>query len=306
MNRELIEENFDISVSGLVKLSNKTYKVFTDNETYLLKCHDDEYIESIFVRLSMMSIDTFHLPLLTNNGNYLLYHEDKRYALYHYYDDEPILNKDVRLHFYIKSLAELHMQTRFPINVNDGYFVDKLDFLQRQIDEKEDQLLLRIKRIEREEYHSPQDWYFYMNYQHFHLAIQQAKKFLDQLEETYKTSEELSLCLTYQNFDYRHILVKANKIVSLDKMAFGSPINDLLFLFQDEVSYRIDATIFLKEYFSIYPMTKYELYELLTLLFIPLKNNEIGIKEDINDTSKSLRFLNRVEKVAKFISSTIS
>lgn len=306
MKKELVEENYNISIDAMVKITSKTYKIFTSDETFLLKMHDDEYIENIFVRLNMLQIDVFHLPILTVNGNYILYDEDKRYALYHYFDDETILNKDIRLHFYIKSLAELHSQSVFPVNVNDGYFTDKLDFLQKQIDDKENELKLRIKRIEREEYHTPEDWYFYNNYQHFNLALNQAKKYLDQLDEAYKTSTDLHLSLVYQNFDYRHILVKAQKILSLDKMAFGSPVNDLLFLFSDDISYKIDATVFLKEYFAIYQMTTYELYELLTLMFIPIKTNTIGIKEDINDTSKALRFLNRVEKMAKFISSTIS
>ncbi|HBD06556.1 MAG TPA: hypothetical protein DCY93_04020 [Firmicutes bacterium] len=306
MKKELIEENYGITLLGLVKLSDKTYKVFTEEEAFLLKKHDDEYIENIFIRLKMLSIDYFHLPVLTKQGNYLLYDEDKRYALYHYYDDESVLNKDIRLHFYTKALAELHSLSSFPVNVADGYFVDKLDFLQKQIDDKENELLFRVKRIEREDYHSPEDWYFYMNYQHFHLALQTAKKYLDDLDEAYKTATDLHLCLTYQNFDYRHILVRAQKILSLDKMALASPVNDLLFLFDDKVSFTIDSTVFLKEYFSIYQMSKYEIYELLTLLFIPQKENKPGIKEDIDDTSKAIRFLNRVEKVAKFISSTIS
>lgn len=304
MNRDLIKEHYNKEVIGIVKLSKKTFKIFTNDETFLLKEHDDEYIEDIFVRLSLLNLDTFLIPYRTIDGSYLFYHEDRRYALYHFYDDEPGLNKDIRLHLYIKSLAELHQLSSFPMNVSDGYFVDKLDYLQREIDEVSSLILNRVRRIEREEYHNPADWYFYMNYQHFHLALNQAKKYLDALDTSYKEAKELHLSLTYQNFDYSHILVKAQKILSLDKMAIASPVYDIVFLFDDDISYTIDATVFLKEYFGIHSLEQYEIYELLTFLFIPKLSSKTDIKEDIGEISRALRYLRRVEKVASFIASS--
>lgn len=304
MKKELIQEYYGIEATGMVRLSPKVYKIYTATNTYLLKKHSDEYIENIFSRLSMLGLDVFLLPLKTSYGNYLLYDEDSYYALYQYYEDEPTLNKDIRLHFYVKSLASLHQYSVFPMNVSDGYFTDKLDYLQKEIDEVESALISRVKRIDREDYHSPADWYFYMNYQHFHLALTQAKKNLDELDEAYKNAQDLHLCLTYQNFDYRHIIVKANKILSLDKMAIASSVYDLLFLFDDAVSYTIDATVFLKEYFAIHPFSKYEAYELLTFLFIPKIETMANYKEDIQETSRALRYLRRVEKVADFIVSS--
>ena len=127
MKKELVEENYNISIDAMVKITSKTYKIFTSDETFLLKMHDDEYIENIFVRLNMLQIDVFHLPILTVNGNYILYDEDKRYALYHYYDDETILNKDIRLHFFIVFFNEfffhLTIFTSLPLYKSPSLFI---------------------------------------------------------------------------------------------------------------------------------------------------------------------------------------
>lgn len=157
MIKKAVEDNYGIVVEGIVKISEKAYKIFANNQIYLLKRHQDEYIENVFVRLKMLGIDTFLLPEMTIIGNYLFFMSQNVYALYHYYEDENLLNKDIRLHFYIKSLAQLHLESKFPMNVNDGFYVDKLDYIQKRIDDVDKKILTRIKRVEREDYHSPAD-----------------------------------------------------------------------------------------------------------------------------------------------------
>ena len=143
---------------------------------------------------------------------------------------------------------------------------------------------------------------FFYELSAFTLGVNQAKRYLDKLDEEYKVTKNLHLCLTYQNFDFRHIIVKAQKILSLDKMAISSPINDLLFFFEENVINTIDISSYLKEYFAINPLEKYEIYELMAMLFIPNLKMNNGQKEDIFGLSQTIISLERAEKLATFIS----
>lgn len=70
MIKKAVEDNYGIVVEGIVKISEKAYKIFANNQIYLLKRHQDEYIENVFVRLKMLGIDTFLLPEMTIIGNF--------------------------------------------------------------------------------------------------------------------------------------------------------------------------------------------------------------------------------------------
>ena len=58
MIKKAVEDNYGIVVEGIVKISEKAYKIFANNQIYLLKRHQDEYIENVFVRLKMLGIVT--------------------------------------------------------------------------------------------------------------------------------------------------------------------------------------------------------------------------------------------------------
>lgn len=54
----------------------------------------------------------------------------------------------------------MHTQSSFKINGTDGYFSETLDYLEDRIKDVNELLLARIRRVERESYHSPSDWFF--------------------------------------------------------------------------------------------------------------------------------------------------
>ena len=43
MIKKAVEDNYGIVVEGIVKISEKAYKIFANNQIYLLKRHQDEY-----------------------------------------------------------------------------------------------------------------------------------------------------------------------------------------------------------------------------------------------------------------------
>ena len=71
MKKEL-EELYKLEITSLIKLTNKTYKVITSREEYILKEHDSLNLESIFARIRILNIDTFVLPLRSIDEHYIV------------------------------------------------------------------------------------------------------------------------------------------------------------------------------------------------------------------------------------------
>ena len=44
-----------------------------------------------------------------------------------------LINKDIRLHFYVKSIASLHKLSDYGVNVSDGFFDESLNYLEKNI-----------------------------------------------------------------------------------------------------------------------------------------------------------------------------
>lgn len=293
-----IEELYNIKIISIITLSDKALKLIGENDVYILKYHDDQSLENIFGRLAMLHIDTFHLPLKSSNDRYIEYYDEKYFSISIYLKDEHTLAKDVRLSFYIKAIANLHLKTIYNIKVNDGYLEESLNYLDNKISEIKDALIARIERVERMDYHSPSDWFFMMNYDHLIKAVREAERRVMNLEEEWKSSDSLHLCLTYQNFDFSHLLVKQQRIVSLDKMALAPAIYDILDLIDASYDLKFEMSFLLKEYVSIYQLQQYEIEWLLAFLFIPKIQRMRDDIDDIENLNRALNHLRIVENIA--------
>lgn len=299
--KAMVEGKYPLKVEAIIKLSQNVHKIFTDKGIYIFKYHKDQALESIFSRINMLHLETFLLPILSNNGIYIENQDTLFFSLSPFLVDEISLNKDIRLRFYIKALAQLHVTSHYTIKVGDSFFDESLNYLDKMCDEVKAIIDARIERVERLDYKSPSDWYFLMNYDHLNKAIQEAHRHIDSLEEAWKSAKGIHLSLTYQNFDYLHIIVKYGRIISLDKMAIAPSIYDLKELFDIAYLSKIDITNLMQEYLSINPLQTYEKEWLLAFLFIP---KVVRFKNDIDDIGglfKTLNHLNVVEEFATIL-----
>ena len=293
-----IEEKYNIEIVSLIKNNDRVYRISTSREEYILKEQNSLNLESIFARLRILNIDEFVLPIRDNNDHFITEIEDKYYALFPYYEDEEELAKDIRLNFYIKTIASLHDSSSYPLKVNDGFFEESISFLDLKVSLAKQEILTRIERVEKENYHSPSDWYFLMNYPILFNALKEADKYITLLEEEWKEGNNIHLSLTYQNFSYDHILIKNRKIVSLDKMALAPSIYDLVFLFHKSIDLKIDVSYLIDQYLEIHKLESYEQNWLLAFLFIPQLERKESEIEDITCLYRTLSLL----KVANEIS----
>jgi hypothetical protein len=298
MKNEL-ESLYNISINSIIKISDKSYKITTSRADYILKEHKDTSLESIFARLRILNLDFFVLPISSNEEHYIVDILDKYYALYPFYEDEEEIAKELRLSFYIKAIANLHNESSYPLSVNDGFFEESISYLDNKISEVKQQILTRIERVEIENYHSPSDWFFLINYPILFDSLKEADRYVTLLEEEWKNSTNIHLSLTFQNFSYDHILLKNRKLISLDKISLAPSIYDLIELYNKAFDYKLDISYLIDEYLKIHSSEVYEQNWLLAFLFIPCierKDNDI---EDIESLNKTLSLLKISQEIVE-------
>lgn len=289
--KKTLDKLYKIEMLSIIRKSNNVYQLNTKNGKYILK-YVSPTLENIYHRLALCNNKYFNIPILSKNNKYVEYFDNKYFTISNYYEDEFLLTKDVRLSFFIKAIASLHKESKYPIKLQDGYFNESVNYLKEQIEKIEHEVITRISRVEKEIYHSPSDWYFILNYPHFISSIKEANIHLDRFEEEYKKEKDLNLCLTYQNFDFSHILIKSSKIISLEKMILAPSIFDLYNVIINLRSDTLLITSYIKEYLEINNLKQFELEWLFTLLFIPSfdrKDNEINEIESLMDTLKYIK-----------------
>lgn len=296
--KQFIEAKYNLHVESIIKLTVKAYKIYCVEGIYILKYHDNPSEAIMFSRLNMLNLDLFLIPIQSKYDNYIENYENLYFSITPFIQDEAQLHQDIRLHFYVKALAYLHHSSSYEVKVSDGFFDESLNYLEQQIQTVKKELQSRMERVERSDYHTPSDWYFLMNYDHFMKSLLEAGRRVDNLEDEWKRLGAIRLSLTYQNFAYEHVIVKHQKIISLDKMAIAPSIYDLKSLFEVAYSSRIDIASLMKEYFAIHPLENYEKEWLLAFLFIPKIERKANDIEDIESIFQSLAYLHTVEEFA--------
>lgn len=295
--KQHLESLYALEVISIIKKTDKTYLINTKQGAYLFK-YVPLHMENTYIKLSLIENLPFLLPLKSNTKRFVNPYQDKYFTLTEYLQSDDILSKDMRLSFYFKSIAELHKNTIYPLRIKDTYLDEAINYLDERINKLKEELTARIERVEKDDYHSPSDWFFIMNYQHFMIALKEADTHVDKLIEERKNEQNLSLSLTYQNFSFDHIFPRVNKIVSLENMALSPAIYDLYDVITHLNLETISLIPYLKDYFDIYPLKQFEKEWLFALLFIPPLERKANDLEDLKVLIDGLKYINKIEEIA--------
>ena len=80
--KDIIESRYNIKINAIIKITNKSYKLMCEEGNFVLKYHNDQTLETIFSRLSMINNDVFLLPIKSYNGNYIETFQNLYFAIY--------------------------------------------------------------------------------------------------------------------------------------------------------------------------------------------------------------------------------
>ncbi len=291
---KFIKNKYNIDDLAEIKLSNNVTKINSKDNTYIVKKVISDDLETLFTRLYLSHVDNFNLPLRGNNNKYVQIENDSYYILYKYYHDEKILGYDLKLSFYVKKIAELHKKTYININSNDNYLESILNYLDDKIKELSSILNSRMEVEERKDYHSPNNWYFLLHYQKMINALMEASNHVLNLENEVKNQKNMRLCLTYQNFDFEHILLKQEKIISIENIGFNLASLDIYNLISKLNINYLNVTPYINEYLKINPLNNYEKEYLMAMLYIFDYHRYNDIQEDLNHLIKINSYLDKV------------
>ena len=301
--KEKIEELYSIHITKEEKLSDKVTKIYDNEKKFVLKEHETN-LNNIYTRLYMSRVDYFLLPLKSINNIYVEEIDDKFYSLSVFEEDEQAKIDDIRLRFYILSLASLHQNSTYPIKGNDGYIDQLISFLEDNIEKNIVTLNTRMERIEHQDYHAPGEWFFYDNFSSIMEGYNLAKAHLQEVEELFKKVSSYSLCLTYQNYDISHIIINKGKIISLDKMNIAPSCYDISDFILKTYKDNVDFSSLIKEYLNNYKMNEEDKHLLLVLIISPLIEFTNDDLEDFEMIYDKLKLIDVVKEVEKLILST--
>lgn len=291
---KFIKNKYNIDDLAEIKLSNNVTKINSKDNTYIVKKVISDDLETLFTRLYLSHVDNFNLPLRGNNNKYVQIENDSYYILYKYYHDEKILGYDLKLSFYVKKIAELHKKTYININSNDNYLENILNYLDDKIKELSSILNSRMEVEERKDYHSSNNWYFLLHYQKMMNALMEASNHVLNLENEVKNQKNMRLCLTYQNFDFEHILLKQEKIISIENIGFNLASLDIYNLISKLNINYLNVIPYINEYLKINPLNNYEKEYLMAMLYIFDYHRYNDIQEDLNHLIKINSYLDKV------------
>ncbi len=291
---KFIKNKYNIDDLAEIKLSNNVTKINSKDNTYIVKKVISDDLETLFTRLYLSHVDNFNLPLRGNNNKYVQIENDSYYILYKYYHDEKILGYDLKLSFYVKKIAELHKKTYININSNDNYLESILNYLDDKIKELSSILNSRMEVEERKDYHSSNNWYFLLHYQKMMNALMEASNHVLNLENEVKNQKNMRLCLTYQNFDFEHILLKQEKIISIENIGFNLASLDIYNLISKLNINYLNVIPYINEYLKINPLNNYEKEYLMAMLYIFDYHRYNDIQEDLNHLIKINSYLDKV------------
>lgn len=291
---EFLRQQYDIACESALKVSPRTYKILANEKPYLLKEVESDAMYRTYTRLLLSKADAFLLPLKGKDQNYIHMDDGKYYILEEYLEDEALLGYDLKLSFYIRTIADLHRRTYYSLSVADHYLESTLNYLDDQIKKVSDSIQARMEVVEHADYHSPNDWYFLMHFQTLQNALELASKHVMNFESSVKDAKGLKICFTYQNFDFAHILLRQEKIVSLEKMGFNMAPYDL-YQMVTAVSVRsLQLQPYLEEYLKINPLEAYEKEYLMALLYTFDYHRYESAKEDLEHLMQLTDYIERV------------
>ena len=300
--KEIIKEFYNIDVLTFIKVSDKVYKLKTDKEEYALKYIEQNNLDSIIEKLKVLKINFFVYPLINIYNRYVTVFEGISFIILPWIENENILMKDLKLKLFLNSLADLHNYSFYTMKVNESFFDETYDFIAAKIDKVSDYIEEYMYKIERINYKSPSQWLFLLNYPRYIDSIDKANRALENFKEKSLKKDTVRMALTYNDFDYSHILLKKEKILGIENVELAPPIYDLFYTFSSLNEISVDTKSYYEKYFNKFILDDYEKEWLLSLLYIPkIENLSFDEVKNIEDVTNSLNYIKNSEDVANLI-----
>jgi len=297
--REKLNYYYNINAIGIIKVSQKVYKIKTKDTFYALKLVRNKLTLEHYPYVNSLHLDCF-IPIIVNcDGNFLTSYQDQYFYVMPWIVTDDFIVKELKLRQYFYLLAMIHNRSYYSLKVNIGYFKSMIEQLNEMIVARLEYYTNKLQQFEFNYFKSPAEWEFALNFPLFIKQLEQSRNFLSLFENISESLTSVRLSLVYMNFNVKHISLQANMLLSIDKIRIDLPIYDLydLFLHQDTMVY--ENGLLVESYLHKFMLYDYERVLLACLLTcIPLLEFS---KDEVDNVIRITKLLNYIDSSQQFI-----
>lgn len=271
--KNTLKQLYNIDSKALIKYSDKVYEIKDVNDNkYCLKYTDCNCNNLLIERINTLNLsNNFVMPIKTCVRTSMAQINNKSFHLYNWIDDDNIESKDLKLKYYLSMIASLHNKSSYSLNVSISFFNELCMQIEENIQDVYQYYETIIANIEKKEYFSPFDWYFYFHFKDIIYSLDKARNHLSEFKKMTLEKSTIRQVINHMNFSYDHVFIIQDKIIGNDKMKIASPIYDIKDLV-DKISFgSIDISSIFDVYLANNTLEDYEIKWLLSLLFIVKK-----------------------------------
>ncbi len=255
---KVIKEAYALEVIGYIKVSKKVYKVKCKEGFFCLKFVEDNSITVVWDHIESLHLKCF-LPIIKNSRQQILTtSEGKTFYLSPWLANDNVIIKELKLKFYYECLAYLHTTSFFNYSVSKSFFKRQIEDIEKIICERKLYYEELMKNFETLAYRSPTGWMFVLNYHRIEYCLNNALELLECYQNYVCNLDSIRLCLTYNNFNYNHIMMKESKLISIDYIKINLCIYDIYNMYQKIPELIFDFDIILDSYFCKLKLLKEE------------------------------------------------
>lgn len=253
---EAIKRDYHIEVLGIIKISEKVYKLKLADEFLALKfCESYDFVQNYYY-IKTLRLDCFVSILLNKDNSPVSKYEQRYYYIMPWYESDMVPMRELKLKFYFQTIAWLHNHTFYNVKVNQQYFENLCDDICKIIQERKNYYYQLLCFCEQKFDRSPWQWMLLMNYYRIENSLNFAQNQLEQYRSMCEHKEYVRVSFVYMNFKYQHIYLNYQKLISIDHMKIDMPIYDIFNMYQQTT----DTLFDLDSLFQFY-LNKVVLYE---------------------------------------------
>ncbi len=294
--KDVLLRYYNIHVIGVIHLSERAFKIKSDDTFFVAKLINDNSLENMFENINTLQISYFVKVILNIHHQFITPYKNQYIYLMPYLENIDEMGIEMKIHYYLNYIANIHHQTSHYIKLNQTYMQEFYDYLFHIIQEGTSYYQQLVESFEKIQIRSPTQWFYMMNYYRIIKTYNHAKQYLLEYQEHIQSNKNIRVTLNYQNFYFDHILIKDRCLLSIDHICIHLPVFDLYHIFRNKNFELFDSHLLFEYYMNIMSLNDDEIVLLKCLLsilpMIELQNNQI---DNIILLSQLLNYIDAID-----------
>ena len=293
-----IREKYNIKISDIEQLTNKSYKVMCDEHNCYFIKQVPKVVENKYSFLANQGVNNILYPILNDERKYITEFNGKNFYVNDYIDN-IITKEESRTYNMFEALDQLHKNTSIKKQLNANESRPKIDEITKQLDYK----FILIEQYIRSLETRPIDMNSMMVLEKYHVILT-AKKELVALQKkiivSIKDKDSVEFSFVHNNPKNDHLILKNGYqyLTSITKGKIGISSLDMAKFYVENSDINLDyKEIIFKDYYSQKNSFYYDYFRFL-VLFIYIKS----IHFTQNDVINKENFVKICIKIEKFMS----